>query len=149
MADRRALVPVVGKALEVGLLVLLVALLTATLFGGAVPAYRATVGEEVGGRTLQHAASEVAAATVDAEESEAVTVRMDVSLPDTIRGASYRIRGDGATLTLDHPHPDVGGRTRLVLPRGTAVTGTWRSDRRTVVRVSVADDRTEVELMNS
>ena len=148
MADRRALVPVVGKTLEIGLLVLLVALLTTTLFGGAVPTYRTGVGEEVGERTLQHAASEVSAATVSADGSETVLTRTEVPLPATIRGASYRIHGDGRTLVLDHPHPNVAGRTRLVLPAEANVAGTWRSDRTALVSVSVADGRPAVAMVS-
>ena len=151
MADDRALVPVVGKALEVALLVLLVAVVSASLFGAAVPTYRATVGDEVGERALQHAASEVEAAAAEAAavgEHERVVTTVGVALPATIRGQPYRIRAVDGSLVLRHPRSGVGGRARLALPAGVSTAGTWRSDRGTELRVVVRDGGATVRLVN-
>ena len=87
----RALSPVVGKTLELGVMVLLVALLTATLYGGVVPEYRSTAAGELGDRTLARAAGDVERAVPPNEtgglphEEAAVAVRAPVHLPGTIR----------------------------------------------------------------
>lgn len=137
----RGVVPAVGKALEAGIVVLFVALLTTSLFGGVVPNARTAAADEVGERTLQHAAASVTAAVPEATGSAAasttggVVAKRRVSLPGAIRGRSYRVAADGDALVLDHPNDDVGGRTPLVLPdRVRAVRGNW-TDGGGVVRV--------------
>lgn len=164
MADDRAVVPVVGKALEVALVVLLVSVLTASLFGTAVPTYRSSVGSEVGDRSLQYAANEVEGAARDAARTasegqataaeqptsaaERVAVEVDVPLPRTIRGSRYRVRTSGGALRLDHPHPTIGERARLSLPAGARLSGTWRSGSETSVAVSGGDGAIRVRLVN-
>jgi hypothetical protein len=148
VGEGRALVPVVGKALEVGLVVVLVGLLTTALFGSVVPGYRTTVGEEVGERTLQRTADEVTGAAAAADGHDDAVTRVDVALPATIRGRTYRVVGAGDALVLRHAHPDVGGRARLALPAGVDVAGTWHSDRETLVRVVARDGTAAVELVS-
>ena len=141
----RAVTPVVGKALEIAIVVLYVALLTASLYGNAVPEYRSSAGAEVGDRTLATAAHGVQQAV---PASPAVdTARVRVELPDRIRGDQYRIRTDNETLVLDHPDPAVGGRSRLALPDSVdSVTGTWESAAETAVVVERVDDGFVVRL---
>ena len=126
----RGLSPVVGKTLELGVGVMFVALLTATLFGGLVPEYRAAVGAELGDRTLVGAADRVEAAAPAVALAE-VDRSVTVQLPETIRGDPYRIVAEtnesGSALALAHPDESVGGRVRLALPAGTTVRGAWRS----------------------
>lgn len=132
--DRRALSPVVGKILEIGLVVLYLGVVTTALYGGVVPEYRAATGHELGERVLAHAAIQVEQAVPPTART--VEVRVRVSLPRTIAGAGYRIRADGRTLVLDHPGVEVGGRVRLALPeRVVRVTGEWNSRDPAVVRV--------------
>lgn len=120
----RAVAPAVGKALEAGIVVLFVAALTTTLYGGVVPDARNAAGGEVGERALQHAASEIAAAVPAAEGVR--RAERSVSLPTSIRGDGYRIAAANGTLGLHHDHPEVGGRTPLVLPdRVREVRGEW------------------------
>ena len=57
--DERALSPVVGKTLELGIVVLFVGLLTTVLLAGVVPDYRTATGKELGERVLTTAAQEI------------------------------------------------------------------------------------------
>ena len=113
MADR-AVAPVVGKALEVGLVVLYVGLLTSALYGHAVPGYRSTAGDAMGDRALSTASHRVQQAVPP--DARRVDTRMRVDLPKTIRGRRYEVRAVNRSLVLDHPHRAVGGRQRLALP---------------------------------
>lgn len=141
----RALAPATGKALEVGLVVLFIGGLTASLFGGVVPEYRTAAAEEMGERTLAAAATDVERAVPPPAQRATRTVRVD--LPRTIRGATYRVAVDDGGLVLDHPHPEVGGRVRLALPdRVTSVSGSWASDGRPVVVARADADGVRIEL---
>lgn len=144
MADR-AVSPIVGKAMEATIVVLYLGLVTAVLYGGAVPEYRATAGTEVAERTVAGAAADlqdaVPPAAVDAE------VRVRVSLPATIAGDAYRVRATSERLVLEHPDPDVAAETALVLPERVArVQGTWESGSENTVHVTTAGDSLEVHL---
>lgn len=131
----RGLTPVVGKSLELGLLVLYVALLATTLYAGVVPDYRTAAADEVSDRTLAHAGDAVERAVPPA--ATAVEREVKVDLPATIRGTNYRIRATNDTaLVLDHPNQRLTDRTRLSLPdRVVDVEGTWHGGGRTVVTV--------------
>lgn len=137
--DCRAAAPAVGKALEAGIVVLFVALLTTALYGGIVPNARTAAADEVGERTLQHAAANVEAAVPEHESPGAgaggVVAERRVDLPATIRDSGYRITADGERLVLVHEHGNVGGGTPLVLPESVrAVRGNW-TDSDALVRV--------------
>lgn len=150
MADRRArraATPTVGKLLEIGLVALFVGAVAAPLFGGAVPAYRTAAGAELGDRTLATAGERVEAAVpAHVDEAVRVRVRARADLPRTIRGEAYRVRAANGSLVLDHPRAGVGGRTRLALPDGVSVAGTWRSDAPAVVLVRSDENGTSVRL---
>lgn len=128
--DERAAAPVVGKALEIAVLVVFVGLVSASLFGSVVPAYQTAAGVEVGDRVLTAAASQVeAAANVPADVVER---RVTVSLPRTVRGTSYGVRAENESgtfsLVLAHPNAAIDGRAALAVPpRVTAVRGEFRS----------------------
>ncbi|MDS0220597.1 hypothetical protein NDI54_04440 [Haloarcula sp. S1AR25-5A] len=133
--DNRALSTVVEKLLSMGLVLLYIGLVTTTLYGGTVPAYQSAVGAELGDRTLAEATARVEQAVPPNARAVSATVR--VSLPDTIDGAGYSIRSDGDALVLDHPDPEINGRTRLALPnRVDTLEGEWQSGSPTVVTVS-------------
>jgi len=139
VSDSRAAAPAVGKALEAGIVVLFVALLTTTLYGGVVPNARTAAADEVSERTLQHAAANVEAAVPERASAGAdagdVVAERHVSLPATIRGSDYRVTADGERLVLVHGHGDVGGETPLVLPESVRdVRGNW-TDSDALVRV--------------
>ncbi|WP_174786376.1 hypothetical protein [Haloprofundus sp. MHR1] len=128
----RAMAPAVGKALEVGVVLLYVALVTTTLFAGVVPEYRTAVARDVSDRVLVSAAENVEGAVPP--DTAHVRSEQRVSLPATIRGANYRIRaadgesGTPAALVLEHPDAELGGRLALALPdRVSAVEGSWTS----------------------
>lgn len=150
MAERagrsdRAVAPVVGKALETGLVVLYLGLVTTALFGGAVPEYRTAAADDVADRTLATATQRVQQ-TVPPNATE-VRARTRVDLPDTVRGQSYEVRVEGRQLVLDHPDPDVGARARLALPAPVVdVSGRWTSTEPAVVDVRGRPDGVAVRL---
>ncbi|MEF8856012.1 MAG: hypothetical protein V5A16_01180 [Haloplanus sp.] len=130
----RALTPVVGKGLEVMLVLLYVGSLVTVLHGGVLPDYRTTAAAEVSDRTLATTADRIE--TSVPPPSTHVDVTRTISLPDTIDRATYRIRAVDSALVLDHPDGALSGRVPLALPdRVVAVEGTWRSDEPAVVRV--------------
>lgn len=144
-ADRRALTPAIGKALEVGVVVLFVGVLSTSLYGGFVPEYRTAVGDEVADRTVVSAAERVEGAVPPAAREVRSVTR--VELPTSIRGANYRLVVEGRTLVLEHPAPDVAARTRLALPtRVAAVTGAWESGADPLVLVTDSPDGLVVRL---
>ena len=144
MADR-AMTPVVGKALEATLVVLYVGLVTAALYGGAVPEYRSSAGTEVAERALADAATDIERAVPP--DARSATVRVRVDLPPTIAGRAYRVRAEENELHLDHPDPQVATTAPLILPdRVDGVSGTWASGAETEVRIETSGDRLEVRL---
>ncbi len=144
--DGRAVVPVVGKALEAAVLVLLVALLSTALFGGALPAYRTAAGAELADRTLAEAGAGVERAVPEVRPRGLDrTIRVD--LPETVRGRAYAVRATGRALVLEHPAGPIGGRLRPALPEGIRVTGRWRSTEPTAVRVTVDREGLRVALV--
>lgn len=143
--DDRALTPAVGKALEVGVVVLFVGVLTTALYGGAVPDYRDAVGGEVGDRAVVAAAERVENAVPPS--ARAVRTVHSVDLPRSIRGENYDIVVENRTLVLDHPSPAVDASARLALPaRVDRVDGAWRSSDDAVVLVTDTADGLHVEL---
>jgi hypothetical protein len=137
--DRRAVSPVVGKAMEASIVVLYIGVLTASLYGGVVPEYRTAAGAEVGERVLAQSAERVQQAVPT--DARAVQVRAEVSLPRTIRGEAYSIRTESRALVLDHPEERVGGRVALALPETVeSVEGEWSSRDRALVVVRSEDD---------
>ena len=134
MGSDRATSPVVGKALEAGLVVLYIGLLSATLYGHVVPGYRTAAGAEIGDRVLAETAQEVQQAVPP--DAAAVAVRLRVDLPETIRGRGYTIVAENRTLALDHPDPAIDSRARLALPPSVeSVRGSWRSGEPAAVTV--------------
>jgi hypothetical protein len=140
----RGLAPVVGKALEAGIVLLYVATLVTALHGGVLPDYRAAAGAEVSERTLATTADRIESAVPPRSRIVEATVR--VSLPLAIDRATYRLRGRGETLVLDHPDPALSGRVRLALPDRVVVEGTWESDDPARIRVRGDTDRVRVIL---
>lgn len=118
--------PAIGKALESGLVVLYVSLVTTALFAGVVPEYRTTAGDAVADRTVATVAERIQQAIPPART--AVRANYRVTVPSTIAGTSYRITVVGEVLRLDHPSPGIGGSVRLALPPTVvAVRGGWES----------------------
>lgn len=145
MADR-AVSPVVGKALEAGIVVVYVSVISTALFGSVVPGYQAAAGDEVADRALADAASRVDA--VVPATGENVSGRARVDLPATIRGDAYRIEASGDALVLEHPHPAIEARQPLLLPPTVSrVEGVWRSDEPASVRVRRTDGGLVVSLV--
>lgn len=122
----RAVAPAIGKTLEIGIGVLVVALLASTLYGSVVPGYRTTAGTELADRTLARAVATTESAVPPGRAYASTTRRID--LPATIRGSTYEIHADGHALELRHPQPEIGGRVPLAVPRRVvSVSGAWRS----------------------
>lgn len=141
----RGVSAVVGKTLEIGLLTLFVAGVTASLYGGVVPSARTTAGDAVAERAVAAAAQRVQQAVPP--NATALSARVGVALPRTIRGAAYEVRARNRTLVLAHPHPGVGARARLALPPSVvSVDGAWRSTEPAVVVVRAEGDGLAVRL---
>ena len=140
----RAVSPTVGKALELGVVVLYVTLLVTALYGGVVPTYRTGAGDELADRTLAVTADRIEGAV----PANATRVRrtLRLGLPDTLRGSSYYLRVRDRTLVLDHLHPDVGGRTRLAIPNDAVVSGNVSSADDAVITVRADADGVTVRL---
>ena len=132
----RAVTPTVAKTLELGLATLLIAGTLTTLYGGVVPDYR----------TLAASAERIERAIPPAARYASVDRR--VPTPPTIRGRSYRIAADGDRLGLRHPHPAIGGETRLFLPgRVARVEGSWESTETTRVQIRTTGEGLRVRLV--
>jgi hypothetical protein len=143
--DNRGLTPVVGKTLAIGIVVLYIGLLTAVFYGGVIPEYRTTTGDEVGGRVLATAAERVQQAVPSPVWH--VDARFRVELPPTIRGRAYSIRASNRSLVLEHPHPSIGGRTPLALPDTVSrVEGEWQSHESLVIHAVSTDNGIVIEL---
>jgi FlaG/FlaF family flagellin (archaellin) len=124
--DSRGVTPVFEKLLAIGITLLFLAGMTATLFGGAVPIYRQAVGETVADRVLATATAAVESGVPPSGTS--VDATSHVTLPATIRGAGYAIRVDGRNLTLDHPQRMLDTRSRPALPGVVSnLSGQWAS----------------------
>ena len=146
MSRDRGLTGPVGKSLEVAIVVLFIGLLSTTLFGSVVPEYRNAAGTEVGERVLALSAERIQQAVPPSVEG--ATARHRVDLPRTVRGESYRIRTDGRTLVLDHPHHAVDGRMRVALPAGATLSGSWESHGDPAVVVRETGDGPTVRLVS-
>jgi type II secretory pathway pseudopilin PulG len=143
--DNRAVTPVVGKILEVGVVVLFVALLTTILLGNVVPAYQHATDAELAERALTDAARGVETA-IPSNASE-ISVRRTVDLPSTIGGSGYEIHVDGERLVLDHPSPAAEETARLALPPSVhRIDGRWQSGSPLVVSVTDTRDGLVVTL---
>ncbi|RDZ41382.1 hypothetical protein C5B89_05370 [Haloferax sp. Atlit-47N] len=160
-AAERAMVPVVGKALEAAIVVLFIGLLTTVLFGGVIPDHRAAVGHELADRTLAAATEQVETTAVVPESAVRGSRRVDAALPRAIRGDSYQIayvpnatlatdpNVTAPALVLDHPNDAFDRRLPVTLPDSVSVSGAWDSGNDCVVRVVVDDDDgTTLELAN-
>lgn len=144
----RGATPVVGKALEVGIVVLYIALLTTVLYGGLVPEYRAAAGSDVGDRVLAEATQEIQGAV---PESERARARTTIDVPDRIHDSDYQLRAverpEGYRLALEHPHPEIGSEVPVFLPADVvAFEGAWTSTERGVVVVERTPEGRTIEL---
>jgi hypothetical protein len=143
--SERAVAPVVGKVLEVGVVLAYAALVTGVLVGGVAPDYRTAAGDELADRALAEAATAVTESVPRA--GQRVTVERSFALPDRIRGEAYVVRATDRRLVLDHPHGDVGASQRLALPaRVVEVRGSVRSTAAAVVTVESTDGGLVVEV---
>lgn len=143
----RAVVPMVGKALEAAIVVLFIGTMTTALYGGVLPEYRAAAGDEVADRALVAAAGEIEGAVPP--NARDVTAETRVTLPSAIRNANYRIVANGTTIRLDHPDDEIGGTHRLALPSYVRrVEGIWRSGAETTVVATSEGDGVVVRLVN-
>lgn len=144
-SDVRGVTPAVSKALEAAVVVLFVAAMTTTLYGGVIPAFRTATGAEVAERTVAAAALQVETA-VPPPASEVRVVRR-VDLPTSIRGAGYSIHARDGALVLDHPDDRVDVTARLALPdRVVWLAGRWDSGDDAVVLVQGDRDGLEIRL---
>ena len=81
--------PIVAKAIEAGIVVVFIGVLTTGLYAGVVPDYRSATAADVGDRTVVAAGNEVERAVPP--NAEHVHVETSVDLPKTIRSERYRL----------------------------------------------------------
>ncbi|MFT4946858.1 MAG: hypothetical protein ACI8TL_001095 [Natronomonas sp.] len=135
VTDRRAMTPVVGKTLAIGIVLLYIGGMTTVLLGGTVPEYRTHAGSELGDRVLATAGGSVEAAVTEANGTVETTKTVD--LPPTIRERSYELELVESRLRLRHPDPEISGEIQLSLPPTVTVeNSTWRSGTALQIRVS-------------
>lgn len=145
MTDR-ALAPVVGKLLEVGIVTLYITTLLGAMYGGIVPEYRSATGEEVAERTVVSAAQEIQRA-VPATTHE-LTVERRIGLPTEIYDRQYEIRAEDEQLILDHRRSELDRTVRLAVPeRVDTVSGSWRSTGEQWIVVHGDDSGVSIELV--
>lgn len=132
--DERAMTPVVGKTLVIGIALLYIGGMTTLLLGGVVPEYRSTAGAELGDRVLATAGSSIEQSVPEANGT--VRANRTVDLPPSIRDKQYELELAGDRLRLQHPNSAIGGELRLSLPSTVAVeNGTWQSGTELQIRV--------------
>lgn len=128
MADRGG-APVVGKALELGIVVLLVGMLSAALFAGAVPHYQSMTAERLADRSVAGGAHTLERAVDGLTTMRDRRVKVTLRIPAMIAGEAYQLRLDGATLSLWHPDPGLRRRIRVTHPANLrSASGTIASD---------------------
>ena len=134
LADDRAMTPVVGKTLAIGIVLLYLGGMTTILLGGTVPEYRTHAGSELGDRVLATAGGSIEQSIPNANGT--VETNQTVDLPPMIREQSYELELAGGKLRLRHPNPEIGGEIRLSLPPTTTVeNSTWHSGTDLRIRV--------------
>jgi hypothetical protein len=139
MVDQRAMTPVVGKTLAIGIVILYIAGMTTILLGGTVPEYRTNAGSELGDRVLATAGGSIEQSVTAANGT--VETNRTVELPPAIREESYELELAGRQLRLRHSNPEIGGELRLSVPPTVAVeNSTWRSGTDLQIRVSGPPD---------
>lgn len=129
----RALSAVVGKSLEAGIVVLYISTMVGVLYGGVVPEYQATTGEELGERVLAESVLEVQTAVPSDPQATGTTQHQ---LPRTIDDEPYHIVAGNESLRLVQDGTAVSMELPLRLPLDVQrVEGEWRSSAPAVVRV--------------
>lgn len=143
--DNRGLTPVISKALSIGIVVLYIGILTTVLYGSVIPEYRMATANEVSDRTLATAAERVQQAVPP--PTRHIDARFSLELPGTIRDQAYSLQAANRSLVLNHPHPNIGGRVPLVLPRTViGIEGKWQSHETLIIRVEGTNSRYIIKL---
>lgn len=143
--DNRAASAVVGKALEIAIVLLYIGILSTGLYGGIVPEARQTADDAVAERAIAAAVEDIRAAVPANGDG---TVRLDISIPDRIGGTGYTVVVEDRALVLEHPHPAVDANVPLLLPdRVASVTGRWQSTGDTVVEIDASNSDVVVRLI--
>lgn len=122
--DDRGVTPVVGKTLEIAIVLAYVSMVAGILYGGVVPTTQASAEATHAESTLIRAADAIDNAVPPTGVSPTVIDR--VSLPESIAGEPYRIYWTNGSLVLTHPHQGIGGRVPVPVPtQVVTVQGNW------------------------
>lgn len=140
--DSRGLSSVVGKTLSMGIALLYVGGMMGLLFGGVVPSYQTSAGEEVSERTLATAAGHLEGANPAVDGR--INTTTNVELPSSIRNTRYRLVLTNDTLRLVHPDEQLQRETSLSFAGNVRTqASSWASGGPLLVRVEgPADNRT-------
>lgn len=146
MTDR-ATAPVVGKALEIALILLYIGFLSAGLYGGVIPDARASADQAIAERTIATAVEEIRGAIPSSGIGQ---VQVPIRLPETIGGEPYRIVARDGHLIIRHDDPAVEATASLLLPsRVRTISGQWHSEEENSILVNSTEDGVTVRLKSS
>ena len=144
ISNDRAISPVAGKTLELGIGIILIALLTTSLLGGVTPGYQSAVGLELADRVVIGAADRIESTAEGIEDASTVDRRIKITLPQHIRQKPYRIiantTADGTYIQLQHPDPAISASTRVISQNLITVTGSVRSETPSWIRLQAHTD---------
>lgn len=145
--DNRGLTPIISKALEIGIVLLYIGVLTTVLYGSVIPEYRTATADEIDDRVIATAAERVQQTVPP--PTRHLDARFTVELPATIRDRMYSIRASNRSLILHHPHPNIGGRVPLALPKTVSkIEGKWQSHGPLVIRIVSEESGYVIKIYN-
>lgn len=138
-SDDRGISPVAGKTLELGIGVILIALMTTSLLGGVTPGYQSAVGIEIADRVVINVADRIESTADGTADTLSADRRVRVTLPQNIRQKPYRViantTADKTHIRLQHPDPAISASTHIVSHNLITVTGSIRSETPSWIRL--------------
>lgn len=144
--DDRGTAPVVGKALEIAIVLLYIGIVSGGLYGGVIPETRTTADQAIAERALTRSVEQIRDSIPPSGTGH---VETSIALPQTIAGESYHVVPGDGYLVLRHPDPNLNAEASLLLPDSvTTVTGRWDSQTANVLLVNITSDGVIVRLEN-
>jgi hypothetical protein len=138
-SDDRGISPVAGKTLELGIGVILIALITTSLLGGVTPGYQSAVGIEIADRVVINVADRIESTADGTADTLTADRRIRVTVPQNIRQKPYRViantTADKTHIRLQHPDPAISASTHIVSHNLITVTGSIRSETPSWIRL--------------
>ncbi len=140
--NNRGLTSVIGEALAIIILLGVLGILSALLYGDIVPNAESTATIEESDRILDRIERRVG----DIPHSMGqVRAEFVLSIPETIQGDRYRIYGANRSVALSHPSLAVD-RQRQLPHFITSSTGSWHGDGPLVIHIAGNRDGIAIEI---